>query len=200
MMVAMMLPSVFPTLLLYRTVAGSRGRFGFRVVPIAVFGAGYFLIWSLMGVAVHLGGGLLGPIPADWRRGAVAGALLVAGVYQLTRLKAWCLGHCRSPLHFLQAHWRDGVVGAVRMGAHHGLYCVGCCWGLMVALIALGMMRPLWMTAIAAAIFAEKIIPRGNRLAPVFGAALLALGAAVALGLVPLPTPMPMGGMHGQTG
>ena len=85
----------------------------------------------------------------------VAGAVIAAaGLYQLTPLKSVCLRHCRSPLHFVLHGWRDGRAGAVRMGATHGLYCVGCCWGLMLALFALGVMSLFWMAVVAAVIFA----------------------------------------------
>ncbi|MBI1723110.1 MAG: DUF2182 domain-containing protein [Gemmatimonadetes bacterium] len=197
MMAAMMLPSLLPSLLLFATVTRSREAFGYRPVPSVVFGAGYFATWALLGAAVGLAGQLAGPLPAAWHRAVVAGGLLVAGAYQLTRFKAWCLGHCRSPMRFFMEHWRDGPLGALRLGAHHGLYCVGCCWGLMVALIALGMMRPRWMGAIALVILAEKVLPRGQRLAPLIGLLLLAAGAGIALGVIPIPSPT-MGAMHDQ--
>jgi len=118
----------------------------------------------------------------------VAGAALVfAGLYELTPLKEVCLRHCRGPLHFVLGGWRDGQTGALRMGVEHGLYCVGCCWGLMVALFALGVMSLAWMAMIAAVIFVQKVLPAGDRLAPVFAVAFVALGVWVAVspGTVP---------------
>ena len=126
----------------------------------------------------------------DWSRGGpyVVGALLaIAGVYELTPLKSICLRHCRSPLHFLLGGWRDGVLGAIRMGAEHGAYCVGCCWGLMVVLFALGVMSILWMAVVAALIFAQKLLPRGEMLARIFAVAFVSAGIwiAAAPGTVP---------------
>ncbi len=136
MMAAMMLPSLIPTVLLFRSVTRSRGALGFAPVPSLVFVAGYFVAWAALGVLVGLLS-KLAPMDPDLRRYAAAGGLVIGGIYQLTPLKARCLGHCRSPMHFFMAGWRDGPLGALRLGTHHGLYCVACCWGLMTALIAL---------------------------------------------------------------
>ena len=107
----------------------------------------------------------------------VAGAAIVfAGLYQLTPLKAKCLKHCRSPLEFVLHGWREGSLGALRMGAEHGAYCVGCCWGLMLLLFALGVMSLTWMAVVAGVIFAEKAIPGGWRLTRPLAIAFVALG------------------------
>jgi predicted metal-binding membrane protein len=115
---------------------------------------------------------------------------VVAGLYQLTPFKRVCLTHCRSPLDFFLASWREGRGGALRMGFHHGLYCVGCCWGLMLVLFAVGVMSLFWMALIAVLIFAEKVFRVGPRLAPVFGIILIALGLWIAVA----PTTIP--GLH----
>ncbi len=110
----------------------------------------------------------------------VAGStLLVAAIYELTPLKDVCLGKCRSPLGFLLGAWRDGRAGALRMGAEHGAWCVGCCWALMAALFALGVMSVAWMAFVAALIAVEKTLPW--RRAATYGTAaiLLALGVLV---------------------
>lgn len=158
MMAAMMLPSVMPAMWLFATVAQSRTQFGFPAAPTAVFIGGYLGIWILTGVGVALvdwasGGGVT---MNAWGQVLVGGALITAGIYQFTRWKVFCLGHCRAPIHFFMEHWRDGLLGAIQMGAHHGLYCLGGCWGLMLALIALGLMNPVWMGAIALLIFRES--------------------------------------------
>jgi predicted metal-binding membrane protein len=197
MMAAMMLPSLVPSVLLFQAASRSRAPFGYRPAPSPVFVAGYFAAWALLGATVAVAGDLAGPVPPSWQRGVVGSALIVAGAYQLTRLKAWCLGHCRSPMHFFMAHWKDGPFGALRLGAHHGLYCVGCCWGLMVAFIALGMMRPACMGLIALVILLEKTAPSGQRLAPLIGMGFILAGALVALNVLPTPDAM-MGGMHGE--
>ena len=164
MMVAMMLPSELPAVWLFATAAQSRKRFGFRPAPTVAFMAGYLMVWTLMGIGVALLSVIIGPVTEAWSQPIVGCALIIAGVYQVTRWKSLCLGHCRTLLHFFMDHWYDGVTGALRMGAHHGLYCVGCCWGLMLALIALGMMNPAWMGLIALLIFLEKVVPGGQRL------------------------------------
>jgi predicted metal-binding membrane protein len=123
------------------------------------------------------------------------GALLLAGLYQLALLKSVCLRHCRSPLHFLVQGWRAGATGAVRIGVEHGAYCVGCCFGLMLALFALRMMSLFWMVVVTAAVFFEKVTPGGERLAAGLAVALVALGLWVAAspGSVPgLTQPHPM--------
>ena len=182
MMAAMMLPSVLPAVLLFATMAPSRSEFGLRPAPTATFVAGYLAIWSLAGVGAGLAGEGFGSVPSAGGQLLVGGALIAAGVFQLTRWKAFCLSHCRSPMQFFMDHWHDGRNGAVLMGAHHGLYCLGCCWGLMLALIALGMMNPIWMVLVAGAVFVEKVAPRGDRIAAIIGAGLLLAGLSVAMG------------------
>ena len=185
MMAAMMLPSAAPMVLIYAKVAGS-GKGPAVVAPVWVFVAGYLAAWTLFGLLafgvyraiVAPGGGYLA-----WDRGGpyVAGAALAgAGLYALTPLKNLCLRHCRSPIHFVLSGLRPGRLGALRMGVEHGAYCVGCCWGLMVALFALGIMSLFRMAVVAAVVFAEKVVPRGQQLASVFAVLLVALGVWVA--------------------
>jgi len=133
--------------------------------------------------------------------------VVAAGVYQLTPLKRACLGHCRSPLHFVMHGWRAGHRGALRMGLEHGARCVGCCWGLMLILITLGVMSVAWMAVVAGLIFAEKVLPFGERIPRLLAVALIgAAGLWIALapgsvaGLtepnsmpaMPVEEPMPM--------
>jgi len=131
------------------------------------------------------------------------GAIAAAGLYQFSPLKEVCLRHCRGPFHYVVHGWRDGRLGALRMGAEHGVYCIGCCWGLMAVLFALGLSL-FWMAAVAAVIFAERVLPYGLRLSRVYALALFALGGllAGAPGSVPGLTqpdsgnsPQPMRGM-----
>jgi predicted metal-binding membrane protein len=160
MMAAMMLPSVAPTVALYSRMTRRRSALS----PLLFMG-GYLLVWAAVGVsafAVAAAGAALGGDVLAWERAGrwVAGATLIAAaVYQLTPLKDVCLGKCRSPLGFLLGSWRDGRRGAVRMGAGHGAWCVGCCWALMASLFALGVMSLGWMAVIAALIAAEKTLP-----------------------------------------
>ena len=210
MMAAMMLPSVAPMVLIFTRVSGERAKRGQAAfVSPWVFMAGYFAAWTCYGLGAY---GLYRGIHAldlgflSWHSQGplvAGGAIVLAGVYQLTPLKRICLRHCRSPLHFVLHGWREGRLGALRMGLEHGAYCVGCCWGLMLILFALGVMSLLWMAVVAALIFAEKVLPIGERLSAVFAVAFIALGiwVSAAPGSVPgltqphsthmQPAPMP---------
>jgi predicted metal-binding membrane protein len=182
MMAAMMLPSVAPMVVVYSRVVRERARRGRAHAPTWLFVAGYLAAWTAYGLVAY--GVYRAVVAADsgflaWDAGGpfvAGGAIVVAGLYQLTPLKAKCLEHCRSPLHFVLHDWREGRLGALRMGVEHGVYCVGCCWGLMVILFALGVMSLVWMAVVAAVIFAEKAIPVGRRFTRPLAAAFLALG------------------------
>jgi predicted metal-binding membrane protein len=160
MMVAMMFPSVAPTVALYSRMTKQRSPLS----PL-LFAAGYLLTWTGAGLVVYTLAAILGEIPGDvlaWDRAGrwVAGAtLILAAVYELTPLKDVCLGKCTSPLGFLLGSWRDGRWGALRMGAKNGAWCVGCCWALMASLFALGIMSLTWMAFIAGLIAIEKTLP-----------------------------------------
>jgi predicted metal-binding membrane protein len=180
MMGAMMLPSVAPTVALYARMTKARSPLS----PL-LFAAGYFLVWGGVG-ALAFGAAAIGGDALAWDRTGrwIAGVtLLVAAAYELTPLKSVCLRKCRSPLGFLLGAWRDGRAGAVQMGARHGAWCVGCCWALMAALFALGVMSIAWMTFVAALIAAEKILPW--RRVATYGTAIILL----ALGLLLLVSP-----------
>jgi len=180
MMAAMMFPSVAPTVALYDRMTRRRSVFA----PVA-FVAGYLLTWAVAGVAAYaVGAGAtqLSDGELSWMhagRWIAGGTLLVAAVYEITPLKDVCLGKCRSPLGVLLGSWRDGLGGAVRMGAKNGAWCVGCCWALMASLFALGVMSVPWMAVVAALIAVEKTL-RWRRVATYGTAAvLLALGVLV---------------------
>ena len=208
MMAAMMLPAIVPVVLLFRTVQRQRGARGGPVVPAAVFVSGYLAVWLLAGlgadlaytVAHALGARVpFGPEVAPYLGGAI---LVLAGLYQFTPLKNVCLTHCRSPLHVVMHGWRDGRGGAVRMGATHGLFCLGCCWGIMAVLFVVGLMNLGWMATLSLVIVAEKLAPRGVALGRVVGGLFVALGVLMALrpGLFPAAGlassgPMAMGSM-----
>jgi predicted metal-binding membrane protein len=177
MMVAMMLPSAAPTILLVSALAQD------RIAPVAVpFALGYVLVWigfSLAATALQFGldcAGILSETMAA-SSAAIAGiVLIVAGAYQWTPLKQACLRHCRSPLAFLLRHWRKGAWGAVTSGIRHGLFCLGCCWMLMGLLFVGGLMNLLWIAALAFLVLIEKTFPWGGRMSRVTGAALVAWG------------------------
>ena len=175
MMAAMMLPSVSPTVALYSRMARS-------TTASLVFISGYVLAWAGAGVlayAVSDAAGSLRGSELSWNRGGrwlAGGILVVAAVYELTPFKDVCLGKCRSPLGFLFGAWRDGLSGALQMGVRHGGWCIGCCWALMAALFALGVMSLAWMAFVAALIAAEKTLPWGRAVTYGTAAVLLALG------------------------
>jgi predicted metal-binding membrane protein len=187
MMVAMMLPGAAPMILLFDAVDRKGSGAGSGHARTTVFLLGYLLVWLAFGLAATIvqwqlnEQALLSPMAMGMRlEGWLAGLLLVAaGLYQLTPLKRVCLRHCRTPLHFLADHWRAGAAGAVRMGAAHGLYCLGCCWALMALLFVGGVMDLVWVAGIAAFVLLEKVAPAGRWFASVAGAALIAWGGAV---------------------
>ena len=182
MMVAMMLPSAAPMILAFDTV--ERGGAPSRVLA---FAAAYLLVWigfsALAASAQWLlqAGGLLTPMIVSNSDGLTAGLLVLAGLYQLTPLKQACLRHCRTPLGFLMAEWREGVRGALVMGLRHGLYCAGCCWALMLLLFAAGVMNPVWIVILTVAVALEKWPRLPAWLTWAYGAALLCAGIAVLL-------------------
>jgi len=107
----------------------------------------------------------------------LAGAILIAaGAYQLTSWKGACLTHCRSPLGFLMSHWREGKLGALRMGFFHGAWCLGCCWALMCVLFAVGVMNLAWVAALTCFVLLEKTGPAGATVARLAGAGMVVLG------------------------
>ena len=187
MTAAMMLPSAAPMVAAVRRAAAGRGGRPAPAAATALFVGGYLVAWTAYGLIAYGAYRLLAAHPPGWiawdRGGPVVVGLAVAaaGAYQLTPLKRACLRHCRTPLHFVMHRWRPGRGGAVAMGTEHGGWCVGCCAGLMVVLFAVGVMSLWWMALVAAVIFAEKVLPAGERLAVPVAVCLLALGAVIAV-------------------
>jgi predicted metal-binding membrane protein len=177
MMVAMMLPSAAPMVLTFARDRTQRSTW--------VFVAGYFAVWLLFGLVAYAFFLLVrdwGESTLEWDgsgRYLAGGAIVAAGLYQLTPAKDVCLRHCRSPQHLLTDSGRDG--SALRLGLVEGSYCVGCCFGLFVILFAVGVMSLLWMAVIAGVIFVEKVLPFGERASNVFAVAFILLGLLVAL-------------------
>jgi predicted metal-binding membrane protein len=180
MMAAMMLPSVTPVAALWaRLISGASVGAG-RVVRMSLFLTGYLLTWAAVGAvafAALAGAGRLltaSPVGAKWLGVAI---LITAGVYQLTPWKDWCLRRCRSPIGALmyyvgfKGHSRD-----VRVGLHHGATCAGCCWGLMILLIAVGVMNVAVMAALAVVILVEKLWRYGKPFGQAIGVVLVAIG------------------------
>lgn len=190
MMMAMMFPSVAPVVSLFAAAGRARRVRGGQATPTWVFVAGYLSVWSLFGLGAFL---LSMAVPAlgmaaNGLRGASAlaggAALILAGLYQWSPLKQVCLRHCRSPLGVLLHRWRGGRAGAFRMGFSHGAYCLGCCWGLMLVLFAVGLMNIVAMVVLTGVIFAEKVVPHG----PLIGKA--AAVALVLYGVITIVAPM----------
>jgi predicted metal-binding membrane protein len=185
MMVAMMLPSAAPMLLLFARV--NRKAAGAPLAPTALFATGYLLAWGGFGVfATALQWGLesarlVSPMLAMTNHWLGAGILVAAGLWQLTPFKAVCLHHCRSPLDFLISNWREGRFGALRMGLEHGAFCIGCCWFLMALLFFGGVMNLYWIAGLAVFVLLEKTIPLGHWFGRLAGIVLVALGAMLAV-------------------
>jgi predicted metal-binding membrane protein len=181
MMVAMMLPSAAPTIML--VLAAHRRRTGrASALTSACFVAGYLAVWAAFSGLASLTQWSLhraALLSSEMRIAAplLGGALLIlSGVYQWLPLKYACLKHCRSPLAFLVQHWRTGLAGSFRMGAMHGTFCVGCCWALMVLLFVAGVMNLLWVAVLAAFVLMEKVVPQGPVVGRAAGAILVAWG------------------------
>jgi predicted metal-binding membrane protein len=184
MMVAMMLPTAAPLVLMFARANRQQGAR--RVVqPAGILLLGYLLAWTGYSAVAAMAQwrlhatAFLSPLMASTSPMLEGFLLLAAGAYQFTPLKRACLVRCRSPLSFLLSGWRDGRWGTLAMGLRHGAYCVGCCWLLMALMFAAGVMSLPWMAALAVFVLAEKIVPRGDLIARLAGAALIA--AAIAL-------------------
>jgi predicted metal-binding membrane protein len=209
MMAAMMFPSIAPMVLMHRRIQlGKRDRGdAVQVGSTSLFVVGYLVTWSAVGLLSYLAlwaGHEWSPAFLAWDSAGAyvaGGAIVGAGLYQLTPFKDLCLTKCRSPFAFLLSAWRPGSIGALRMGMEHGAWCVGCCWALMLALLALGVMSIGWMVFIAALIALEKLLPwkKVANLSIAVLLVVLGLGVAFAAEDVPgltVPTkaagPMPM--------
>jgi predicted metal-binding membrane protein len=181
MMTAMMLPSALPMISLYAATQRNAGNAVVKASRVAMFALMYLGLWTLTGIPIYFASIVLSGVRAGVLAYVVAGVLVLAGVFQLSPLKQVCLRHCRSPLGFLFGHWREGWDGGLAMGRAHALYCLGCCWALMVVLVVAGAMGLPWVLLIAAVVAAEKLLPRGEWIARTTGVALVLLGIAVAV-------------------
>jgi predicted metal-binding membrane protein len=189
MMIGMMVPSAAPMVLLYLGVARHAERGGQRFASAAWFLLGYLLAWGAFSMGATLAhwalesAAMMTPAMRTANRAAGALVLIAAGIYQWLPVKDACLTHCRAPLSFIQQHggFQPSAGGAMRLGLLHGLYCVGCCWALMLVLFAVGVMNLLWIAALMCVVLAEKLVPRGRWIARIVGAVATASGLAMLL-------------------
>ena len=181
MMVGMMAGAALPVLLLFARARAGRGEHAVRST-VLVFGLGYLAVWVGFSACAALAQwwlhetAFLSPAMAASSPRIAGAILVVAGAYQLTPLKSACLAHCRSPLGFLLTNWREGTVGALHMGARHGVFCLGCCWALMCVLFAVGVMNLGWVLALSGLVLFEKVGPAGLAVSRIAGAVLIAAG------------------------
>lgn len=184
MTTAMMLPTSLPLITLFQTVVGQRRD---RAWLIGLLIIGYLAVWTLFGVALYAGDWLLHQaidrnqwlIERAWMMSALT--LLLAGLYQFTPLKYHCLDKCRSPMSFIAGHWHgvSAAREALELGGHHGLFCLGCCWALMLLMFAVGAGSLGWMLALSVVMAIEKNTAEGRRLSAPLGITLLVCGVAL---------------------
>jgi len=182
MMIAMMLPSALPMILTFAAVTRNRQRLGRAYVPMSIFVLGYVAIWCVFSVLaaisqwwLHRQALLSSSMisTSAWLGGTL---LLGAGIFQFTPLKRTCLTHCRGPLELIMTRWREGNMGAFRMGLAHGAFCTGCCWALMALLFAAGVMNILWIAALTLLVCLEKVLPLRARISAATGVLLAVWG------------------------
>jgi predicted metal-binding membrane protein len=186
MTVAMMLPTSLPVVALFHSMTRNRSNHAVLVTLLIV---GYVGVWTVFGVVIHQGDWFVHRavhrIPWLLERPWVISAAILsgAGAFQFSRLKYRCLDQCRSPFSFIAGHWRGGNERweAFRLGVHHGLFCLGCCWALMLLMFAIGVGSIVWMLAIGAVMAAEKNLSWGRRMARPLGVVLLVWAWAVAV-------------------
>ena len=187
MMAAMMVPSAAPMILLYGRSSRRAGGGKERVIPAEFFALTYVVLWLLTGIPVYIAWVWIGNLAAQSPTlaaavpYAIAGTLFAAGIYQFSPAKHACLRQCESPIDFLMRRWRGGYAATLRLAALHAAYCIGCCWALMVILVVAGAMSLPWVLAIAAVVFAEKVLPAGGRTARIAGILLIVAALTIAV-------------------
>ncbi|GMR13120.1 MAG: DUF2182 domain-containing protein [Gemmatimonadota bacterium] len=187
MIVAMMMPATLPWLVAMGTL--SRAPTGKGALPgasVGLFSAGYFAVWmafAVAGAGLQVGLRALGLLGAEMALAAPLGGLALAatGVYQMSAVKAACLRHCRNPMSFFLSRWRNGPVGALGMGVSHGVFCVGCCWALMLLGFVLGLMNLAWMAALTVVVCIENLAAGGPAVSRALGLGLVLLGVVVVM-------------------
>ena len=184
MTIAMMLPTSLPLFTLFQRLVRRRADSG---LLLALLIAGYLVTWSAFGLAAHMGDAVIHLGVDRWRwlddnSQYIAGAtVLMAGVYQFTPLKYKCLDQCRSPMSFITSHWHGSGerIESFKLGIHHGVFCVGCCWSLMLLMFIVGMGNVAWMLLLGAVMAIEKNVSWGRHLSAPLGGGLIATAIAV---------------------
>lgn len=185
MCVAMMLPTAAPMVLTFADVTSTRLAGRALLGRVAVFAGAYLAVWGAFSVAATLlqwalhGAALMTPgmvSASPWLSG---GLLILAGLYQFTPIKDLCLTACRNPMTWFMGHWRSGTAGAWHMGLRHGLFCLGCCWALMLLMFFAGVMNLVWVALLAALMLAEKVLPKGDLAGKAVGIGLMGWGLAL---------------------
>jgi predicted metal-binding membrane protein len=185
MMVAMMVPSVGPMVLVFAALNRKRRAEDRPYVPTGLFLLGYLAVWTGFSAIITLAqwglhrAALLSPQMVSTSPIFGGGLLIFAGIFQFTSFKCACLKHCRTPLQFLMTSWRDGWGGAWKMGLEHGLQCTGCCWMLMLLLFVAGVMNLLWVATITLFVLVEKVVPRSRWFTRAGGVASIAWGVGL---------------------
>ncbi|MDP9230874.1 MAG: DUF2182 domain-containing protein [Bacteroidota bacterium] len=185
MMIAMMTPSVSPLILIFAMVNRQHKELKNPFVPTGYLLAGYFLIWAgfslfttaLQWLLQHIS--LLSPEMETTNKTLGGIILLAAGIFQFTALKQRCLNYCRTPIDFIHRNWKEGKRGALLMGMENGMYCLGCCWILMILLFVSGIMNLLWIVLIALFVLIEKVLPKVKWVSFIAGAVLIMCGTLV---------------------
>ena len=187
MMAGMMLPSVVPVILLVDRVNLQRKRRNSPYTQTLYFILGYLMVWTFYSLMItfiqwglhHLA--LLSPMMVSANDFFSGGLLIIAGLYQWSPLKQRCLQLCRSPLSIITTQWKEGVVGAIKMGVTHGQYCLGCCWFLMAILFVTGVMNLKWILVLTVLVMVEKLVPKGEVVSKFIGAILIILGLSLVI-------------------
>src|SRR5438093_12045805 len=199
-MAVMMFPAIVPMVLVYSKLVTNKQSESTEVIikpkfthifKIILFIGMYLVIWALSGVGLLLGWSVpinsLVTLHENNILGITSGGILIiSGIYQFTPLKNKCIGYCESPLSFFMRRWKNGIVGAIKVGIYHGLYCLGCCWPYFLIMVALGWMNLVWMSLFAIIIFGEKIWSKGIWIAKSVGIIFVILGILSSLGLIVL--------------
>ena len=202
-MVAMMFPAIIPMILLYNKIILQKDKSDTMLIAkenkltyslkTILFTSTYIIVWTIVGLILFFGWSLsmnnfvIKYIFNDQINNILFGIILIiSGVYQFTSLKKKCIGYCESPLAFFTRRWHNGIIGAIKMGTYHGLYCLGCCWPYFLLMVALGWMNIAWMGLFAVIIFGEKIWSKGIWISRFIGIAFAIVGILTILGIITL--------------